>query len=227
MLEEKVSEELESTESTNEEAVEQPATNQEVEAPVFDLDGEKVTAEQIKEWKQGYLRQDDYTRKSQEVAEMRKELEALRQESQKEDFTGYTQEQQDAIKFLREEVERATQERTRPLQSELRQIKEDTIIDREISTLSDKYELSKKDIDNVLIYAGKLGMPIKYGNLENAYKLMTWDDQRKKGEEKAKESLQEKKSAFSMKTSTSSSGYQPKGRRKSFDETIADLKENI
>jgi len=34
----------------------------------YDLDGEKITAAQIKEWKQGYMRQDDYTRKTQELA---------------------------------------------------------------------------------------------------------------------------------------------------------------
>jgi hypothetical protein len=39
----------------------------------FDIDGEKLTPQQIKEYKQGYLRQADYTKKTQEVANLRKE----------------------------------------------------------------------------------------------------------------------------------------------------------
>jgi hypothetical protein len=41
----------------------------------FDIDGEKVTLDQIKEWKNSGLRQSDYTKKTQEVANMRKEAE--------------------------------------------------------------------------------------------------------------------------------------------------------
>lgn len=39
----------------------------------FEIDGEKLTPQQIKEYKQGYLRQADYTKKTQEVANQRKE----------------------------------------------------------------------------------------------------------------------------------------------------------
>lgn len=39
----------------------------------FDIDGEKVTAEQIREWKRGNMRQSDYTRKTQEIAAIRNE----------------------------------------------------------------------------------------------------------------------------------------------------------
>jgi hypothetical protein len=44
-------------------------------ATVVELDGEQVTLEEIREWKQGNLRQDDYTRKSQANADERKRLE--------------------------------------------------------------------------------------------------------------------------------------------------------
>lgn len=41
----------------------------------FEIEGiGNVTPEQIKEWKQGYMRQSDYTRKTQELARMRKEF---------------------------------------------------------------------------------------------------------------------------------------------------------
>jgi hypothetical protein len=37
----------------------------------YEIDGEKVTPDQIKEWKMGNLRQQDYTRKTQEIARER------------------------------------------------------------------------------------------------------------------------------------------------------------
>lgn len=40
----------------------------------IDLDGEKVTLDQIKEWKSGHMRQEDYTRKTQELAAERNKL---------------------------------------------------------------------------------------------------------------------------------------------------------
>lgn len=39
----------------------------------IEIDGEVYTPEQLKEFRQGYLRQSDYTRKTQEIAQMRKE----------------------------------------------------------------------------------------------------------------------------------------------------------
>lgn len=44
-------------------------------SPLFDIDGEKVPLETLKEWKNGYLRQSDYTQKTQTLAEQRKEHE--------------------------------------------------------------------------------------------------------------------------------------------------------
>lgn len=41
----------------------------------FDIDGEKFTLDQIKEFRKGYLRQSDYTRKTQEISAQRKEHE--------------------------------------------------------------------------------------------------------------------------------------------------------
>lgn len=46
---------------------------EQTEVPTYEIDGEKYTAEQIREWKQGNMRQSDYTRKTQEVAQSRKE----------------------------------------------------------------------------------------------------------------------------------------------------------
>jgi hypothetical protein len=45
----------------------------------IDLDGEEITSEQIREWKQGSMRQSDYTRKTTELANERKEFDAEKQ----------------------------------------------------------------------------------------------------------------------------------------------------
>lgn len=41
--------------------------------PGIELGGETYTHEQLKEWRQGYLRQSDYTKKTQEIASMRQQ----------------------------------------------------------------------------------------------------------------------------------------------------------
>lgn len=46
------------------------------ELEVIEIDGEEVTLDQIKEWKRGTLREQDYTKKTQSLAEERKALEA-------------------------------------------------------------------------------------------------------------------------------------------------------
>src|SRR5690606_4606988 len=50
------------------------------EEPKYRLtDGTEVTLAEIEEWRKGNLRQSDYTRKTMELAETRKELEARQQ----------------------------------------------------------------------------------------------------------------------------------------------------
>lgn len=39
----------------------------------FELDGEKVKFNDVKEWRKGYLRQSDYTKKTQEIAQQREQ----------------------------------------------------------------------------------------------------------------------------------------------------------
>ena len=47
------------------------ATEDEQSALVYDIDGEEVSAAEIKKWKSGHLMQSDYTRKTQKLAEER------------------------------------------------------------------------------------------------------------------------------------------------------------
>lgn len=51
----------------------------------FDIDGEQVTADQIKAWKAGHLMQSDYTRKMQELSQQRDSLKPY------EEMAGYLQ----------------------------------------------------------------------------------------------------------------------------------------
>lgn len=44
------------------------------EEPTVEIDGEKVPLSQIKAWKEGHMRQEDYTRKTQELAEAKRQL---------------------------------------------------------------------------------------------------------------------------------------------------------
>ena len=50
----------------------------------YEIDGEEVSLAQLKEWQSDGMRQADYTRKTQEVAEKRREVEALNIQAQQE-----------------------------------------------------------------------------------------------------------------------------------------------
>lgn len=70
----------ESTPEIEESAAEEEAQDAETDLFYYDIDGEEVSSEQIKEWKSNGLMQADYTRKTQELAESRKEIEAQREQ---------------------------------------------------------------------------------------------------------------------------------------------------
>lgn len=64
------------TEEAETEEEEQPDTQEEAEELYIDLDGEEIALSEIKSWKDGNLRQSDYTKKTTELAEQRKAFEA-------------------------------------------------------------------------------------------------------------------------------------------------------
>lgn len=70
--------EVEETEGAQEEPTEQEeaedVSEDEEELEVVELDGEEVTLDQLREWKRGNLREQDYTKKTQALAEERKTL---------------------------------------------------------------------------------------------------------------------------------------------------------
>jgi hypothetical protein len=61
----------------NEQPPTPPETGETPPEPEVELDGEKIPLSQVREYKKGYLRQSDYTKKSQEIAAQRKEIESL------------------------------------------------------------------------------------------------------------------------------------------------------
>jgi|GEM_PF-3738978 len=68
------------TEAAQDEQTEQDADDQsedEQEPDVIDLDGEEVTLEQIRQWKSGNLREQDYTKKTMALADERKQVSAV------------------------------------------------------------------------------------------------------------------------------------------------------
>jgi hypothetical protein len=80
-------EEVETEEETHEATtaeIEESATEEETQSEetdlfYYDLDGEEVSSDQLKEWKSNGLMQADYTRKTQELADSKKDFEAERE----------------------------------------------------------------------------------------------------------------------------------------------------
>lgn len=75
--EEEAQADTEDSEAENEDESEHDATDEEL---YVDIDGREITLKQIKEWEEGELRQSDYTRKTQALAEERRKFEAGKEE---------------------------------------------------------------------------------------------------------------------------------------------------
>ena len=67
------------TPEIEESATEEEAQSAETDLFYYDFDGEEVSSDQLKEWKSNGLMQADYTRKTQELADSRKDFEAERE----------------------------------------------------------------------------------------------------------------------------------------------------
>ena len=148
-------------EETQVQTVEQPITETkpEVVEPIkVEIDGKEVT---IDELKNGYLRQADYTKKTQEVSQQRKESEeAIR-------FYEYLKQNPEAAEALNNTVGVPAQ--LDPTQSkviELEQKMFDMMLERDIDMLTAKYD--DFEVREVLELASQKGIT----NLEDAYKLV-------------------------------------------------------
>lgn len=190
-VEEESSEELESEELESDESEQaQPEEETESPEPTFKLGDEEVTAEQIKEWKEGSLRQKDYTMKTQELAELRKQYEGRLERD--EEFK--TPEEKQAKDFIDKIVDRKLGERLRPLQEE----QEDIKIKKEIDEVKERFDLSDKKMNELLKIAADMNLPP--GSLEFAYKSMAYDKDKaeaeRSGEANAAKNLEKRKATI-------------------------------
>ena len=82
-IEQPVEQEIAEAESTvldvEESAEEDETQSEETDLFYYEIDGEEVSSDQLKEWKSNGLMQADYTRKTQELAASRKDLESERE----------------------------------------------------------------------------------------------------------------------------------------------------
>ncbi|MGL4774541.1 MAG: hypothetical protein ACRC2K_13350 [Clostridium sp.] len=94
----------------------------------FEIDGEKFTVDEIREWKKGNMRQADYTRKTQELSKQRKEAEEAL------GVYNYLMQNQDLTKMLVEHQQQnggdsSLREKVDPTLRELNEIKQKMVMD--------------------------------------------------------------------------------------------------
>lgn len=124
---------------------------------VVEIDGQEITLEELK---QGYLRQSDYTKKTQEIAQMKAQLEIANQ---------YYQALQANPEEAKQFAERNNLPYLTPQEIELKQIKqqyEDLLVQQEIELMRTKY----KDFDDKAVV--KYAIEKKLDSLEDAYLLL-------------------------------------------------------
>lgn len=202
--EENVEEPVETVEEEieeNEDTVDDEPTDDGVEetSDKFVIDGiGEVTAEEIKEWRQGNLRQSDYTKKTQEIAQLRNEhKEAL-------ELYDYLRNNPQILQGLRQ-VDGANQEVLNTASYENKMLKDLFVsqksmeIDMKLNELKQKYG----DIDEVELF--KKASELKTEDLEFVYKALSYDDKKVNESElieKAKAQLLEEINANKSATST-------------------------
>lgn len=105
----------------------------------IELDGEKITYDQIREFRKGSLRQSDYTKKTQELSKMRKEL------SEAEEFYNYFKENPELLKAMAEKEQELGLKNND-------NIKKLDPVQQEINDLKQQYALDKinRDLDAII-----------------------------------------------------------------------------
>lgn len=144
---------------TEEQPTEEQPTEVEEDKPItVEIDGKEVT---IDELKNGYLRQSDYTRKSQEVSRKRKEVEEAVQ------FYEHLKQNPEVTQQLQQvtSVPR-TIDPTQAKVVELEQKVYDMMLEREIETLQSKYD------DFEVMEVIEMASQKQLTNLEDAYHLV-------------------------------------------------------
>lgn len=146
-------------EPTVEQPTEEQPTEVEEDKPItVEIDGKEVTIEELKN---GYLRQSDYTRKTQEVSRKRKEVEEAVQL-----YEHLKQNPEIAMKIQEVTNVPRNLDPTQAKVIELEQRMYDMMLEREIETLQSKYD--DFEVMEVIEMASKKQLT----NLEDAYHLV-------------------------------------------------------
>lgn len=162
-------EEVESVEPTESDVEESSETQEEATTPeTINIGGEEYTLDELNEFRQGYLRQSDYTRKTQELAKKRKEYEDAIEmyEYLKENpyLLDVINTNEDVDQTFKEQAFELTPEMQRIRELEMKMAQKE--LDMEIKELKDKYD----DFDEVKVLqeAEKRGI----SDLEFVYKAL-------------------------------------------------------
>lgn len=161
---------VESEEVTNTESDDEKKTTDEV--TTFNIEGiGEVKLDEIKEWYKGHLRQSDYTKKTQELARQREEVqEAV-------ELFEYLQQNPHLVQQLQKLDESGSAndevlQKTTPYNAMLKQLwynQKSMEIDRQLDNLKAKYG----DIDEVALF--DTARELKTDNLEMAYRVIAFD----------------------------------------------------
>jgi hypothetical protein len=140
---------VQTTENGAQSAIGEAETSQSASPQVFEINGQQVTLDELQK---GYLRQSDYTRKTQDIARQARELEYAKQ----------------VMERVKQNPEVAQQIQFDPIAAErdlLEAQKMDLALQREVDTLGTKY--ADFDVAETLEFALAHQLP----NLEDAYLL--------------------------------------------------------
>lgn len=180
--------EIEGQEEVSDEAKKESQGETEQSEPEFEIgkdkDGKPIKAKlsEINEWKQGYLRQQDYTRKTQELAEQRKELEELIR------FADYLRANPQKLQKVLAVLEEKTEEMKEDISSELAGLDETDpyakLLKRtfeSVSRLEKKIaDLESKSVASEEEMAVEEARKILVNTLEESAKAMQFDDEEEK-----------------------------------------------
>jgi len=148
------------------------------EEQTIEINGEQVPVTEVQK---GYMRQQDYTRKAQELSNDRRLFEQSRaldrpQERQEQGQT-LTPEQQQAREMLKQmgvafaDDIAPTKKELTAIRKEFEEREDDREADRQVNELKTKYGMEEQQISNIIDFAVQEGIP----TLELAYKAMVYD----------------------------------------------------
>jgi hypothetical protein len=150
----------ESTQPTGGAETEAPSSSSQTEQPKeITLDGETYKVEDVKRWKDGHMMQSDYTKKTQELAKEKREVQQALQ------FMQQLQANPDMAKQLSQELNMPQLDPEKSKVLELENKYHDLLLEKEINELTAKYE----DFNPQEVL--QLAFDKKLNNLEDAYLL--------------------------------------------------------